>query len=92
MFEIERIPKGSENKFTVSTPNGYITIAGNDEFVIRMVRDICQNSEEFINEMRETLRGETRESVAIKMRQAGFPENLVQDFEDGIIWDDLIDA
>lgn len=90
MFEIKRVEKGAENKFTVSSPGGYITVAGTDEFVTRMIKDLCRNSEEFLNIFRETLRGMTHADVAAEMRRGGFSEDIVRDFENDNFWDDVI--
>lgn len=90
MFKLKRVEKGGENKFTLSTPDGYITIAGNDGFVTRLIKDLCRTSEEFLTILRENLRGETIESVAMEMRKAGFDEDVVRDFENDNFWDDVI--
>lgn len=90
MLKIKRVEKGQENKFTVSSPSGYITVAGTDEFVTRMIKDLCQTSEEFLNIFRETLRGMTHADVAAEMRRGGFSEDIVRDFENDNFWDDVI--
>lgn len=90
MFKLKRVEKGEENKFTVSTPDGYISIVGTDVFVVRMVKDLCRTSEEFLNILRENMKGMTHEDLAKEMRQAGFPEDIVKDFEEDNFWDDFI--
>jgi hypothetical protein len=90
MFKLKRTTKDAENKFTVTTPDGYITIAGTGDFVVRMVRSLCTESEEFLNILRENMQGETHESIAAEMRKAGFPEDIVTDFENDNFWADVI--
>lgn len=90
MFKIKRTEDKNNNHFTISTNDGFIRIEGKSDFVVRMIKDICENSEEFLNILKENLQGKTIESVAEKMRSAGFPENIVTDFENGNLWDDLI--
>lgn len=90
MFKLKRVEKGETNRWKVSTRDGYIEIVGSDDFVIRMVRDLCQSSEEFQAIMRRNLKGETLESVAKEMRKAGFDERIVRDFENGDFWPDTI--
>lgn len=90
MFKLKRIEEGGENKFTVSAPEGYITIAGTSEFVVEIFKDLCRTSEAFLAFVRRNTEGVTHEDVAAEMRKAGFPENIVQDFENDNFWDDVI--
>lgn len=90
MFKLKRVEQGEENKFTITVGDDYISIAGAGEFVARMVKDLCQNSEEFEAILRENLQGLTHEDVAREMRRAGFDEDIVRDFEDDNFWDDVI--
>lgn len=90
MFKIKRVEAGEENVFRIATPDGTIEIRGTDDFVVRMMKSLSEESTAYLEIVRENFAGETRESIAAKMRDAGFPENLVTEFERGEFWDDLI--
>ena len=92
MFKIKRVESETEDqwlKFTVE--EGSFEIKGTGDFVIRIFNAICE-AEEFTAFVRKSLNGATRADVAAAMREQGFPETVCRDIEDGIIWDDLIDA
>ncbi len=91
MFKLKRTTKDEENKFKISTPDGYIEIAGTGDFVVRMVKSLCRESEEFLAVLRENTKGLTHEDVAEEMRKAGFDEDIVKDFENDNFWADIIE-
>lgn len=92
MFKIKRVEAETEDhvlKFKVE--EGSIEIKGTGDFVVSIFKAICE-SEEFTAIVRKSLNGATREEVAAALREQGFPETVCRDIEDGIIWDDLIEA
>ncbi len=90
MFKIKRISAGGENVFRIATDDGTIEIRGRDTFVVRMVKSLCEESSEFLEILRDNLAGEMHETIAAKMRRAGFDEDIVKDFENDSFWDDII--
>jgi hypothetical protein len=92
MFKLNRTTDENENEIKLSTRKGKLKIIGTSDFVTTLFKDLVENSELFREEFRRVLSGETHATIAAKMRAVGFPESIVRDFEDGIIWDDLIDA
>ncbi len=88
MFNIKRIKEG-ENSFIVTTDEGSVSIVGTGDFVVRMVKAVCE-SDEFVELVRKNLEGVSREDIAVEMRLAGFPEQIIIDFENGDFWADII--
>lgn len=89
MFKIKRIAEDRENRISLNVPEGGFEIVGTSPFVVELFRAICEN-DYFVEILRKTFAGESVESVAQKMREAGFPEQIVVDFENGDIWADVI--
>lgn len=89
MFKINRTTEDRENRISMRVPEGEFEIVGTGEFVVELFKAICEN-DYFVEILRKTFAGETIESVAEKMRDAGFPEQVVVDFENGDFWSDMI--
>lgn len=81
MLKINRVESGKPNYLVIETPDGSITITGTNEFFTRMVKDLLRHGSEFEKEFRAQLEGVTKEDFAEQLRNAGFPEKVVQDFE-----------
>lgn len=84
MLKINRVEDGKPNYLVIETPDGSITIEGNDEFFTRMVKDLLRGGSEFEKEFRNQLDGITKEDAALQMREAGFSEEIVRNFEKAV--------
>lgn len=80
MIEFKRVTDAEENSIIVTGSEGYIKVVGTADFVVRFIKDLCENSKEFQSELQQAVRGETVESVAAKLRDGGFNEEIIQDF------------
>jgi hypothetical protein len=80
MLEIKRVTDAETNSFTVTTSNGCIYVEGTSDFVVRCIKDFCENSEVFKNALADAADGETLESIADKMRAGGFDEEVIRNF------------
>jgi len=90
-FKRIRDDSDEDNYIKLTVEEGSIEIRGEGDFVTGLFKAMCE-TEEFCALVRRNLNGATREEVAAQLREQGFPEHLCRDIEDGIIWDDFIDA
>lgn len=90
MFNLTRVEDSEPNMFRVETEDGYIVVAGSSQFVSKMIPALCE-SNEFEQILRENLGDMTKKDVAQEMRRAGFPEEIVVEFENNDFWPSLLE-